>query len=90
MDVVRKYTKSDETIQEVMKCVLDQDWHKADKSVSSQFIDDLSMRGDRIILSSALQEREALWWSGMDRIVEHIVQNCLPCQATTPLHNREP
>ena len=34
--------------------------------------------------------RTALWFPGLDGLVEKEVNNCIPCQATTPAQNKEP
>ena len=40
--------------------------------------------GTKQLLSSRL------WWPGMDKMVEAKVESCLPFQATTPSHHRDP
>ena len=34
--------------------------------------------------------REKIWFHGIDKMVEHRVKSCMPCQASVPETKREP
>ena len=55
-----------------------------------EWIIDLGHSGHMGITATKRLLRLRLWFPGMDRLVERIVEQCLPCQASVDIHPRDP
>ena len=50
----------------------------------------LSHEGHQGIVRTKQLLRSAMWFSGMDKLVEKEIAQCMPCQVTVSTHKQEP
>ena len=61
-----------------------------DDGTLQEWVVDLGHSGHMGMSATKRLLRHRLWFPGMDRMVEHRVTACLPCQAATDNHTRDP
>ena len=55
-----------------------------------EWVVDLGHSGHMGMSATKRLLRLRLWFPGMDRLVERVISQCLPCQASTDTHTRDP